>query len=94
MSSRFRIVAIVALLALAGFAVTTTACACARAHRDGEPSDQEPSDQEPTVEPRFNGDYKCPADNPDCRFGSLDRLRAGEQAARAAEREAAEASQQ
>lgn len=89
MSSRFRIVAIVALLALAGFAVTTTACACARAHRDGEPSDQEP-----TVEPRFNGDYKCPADNPDCRFGSLDRLRAGEQAARAAEREAAEASQQ
>lgn len=70
MSPRFRIVAIVALLALAGFAVSTTACACARAHRDSEPSEPKP-----IVAPRFNGDYKCPADNPQCRFPSMDRAR-------------------
>lgn len=70
MSPRFRIVAIVALLALAGFAMTTTACACARAHRDGEPSEPKP-----TGELRFDGDYKCPADNPQCRFPSMDRAR-------------------
>lgn len=89
MSTPFRIVAIVALLALAGFAMTTTACACARAHRDSEPREETS-----TVEPRFNGDYKCPADNPDCRSGNRERLRAAEQAAQAAERQAAETSNQ
>lgn len=89
MSTPFRIVAIVALLALAGYAWTSTACACARAHRDGEPSERKA-----TAEPRSSGDVRCPADDPDCRSGNLDRLRAAERAAQASDRQAAEASRQ
>lgn len=89
MSPRFRIVAILLLLLLAGFAAMETACACARAHRESEPSRERP-----TVELRFNGDVRCPADDPDCRSGSLDRLRAVDQAANEAEPQEANASKQ